>query len=228
MKKIVALLGCVLVLTSCVNETQVNNPAFQAKLNDINWKAQETSLTIGANGGLILTALRGNEKLVLTTSSANRGTYILGTTNQANFGSYTLTSGNTSQAFSTGAYPGPAFLTRKLTSGNAYTNDDSALTSGGSGTGLVFKITVNNIGAIATDTVKARGANYIAGDIVTVEGGNNNATFRVMNTQQSNGEIVIEEIENGTYTGSFKLNAVDANGQVITFSQGIFYRIPVN
>lgn len=228
MKKIVALLGCVLVLTSCVNETQVNNPAFQAKLNDIDWRSQETSITIGANGGLIITAIRGNEKIVLTTSSANPGTYILGSTNQANFGTYTLTAGPDSQSYTTGAYPGPAFLTRKLTPGNAYTNNTSALTSGGSGAGLVFKITVNGIGAIVTDTVKARGANYLAGDIVTVDGGNNNATFRVVNTQQSNGEVVIEEVENGTYTGSFKLNAVDVNGQVVTFSQGIFYRIPLN
>ncbi|NHN26576.1 hypothetical protein FIA58_012890 [Flavobacterium jejuense] len=228
MKKIIALLGCVLLLTSCVNETQVNNPAFQAKLNDVNWKSQETTLSIGANGGLIITALRGNEKLVLTTSSANRGTYILGTTNQANFATYTLKSGNVSDVFDTGAYPGPAFLTRKLTSGNAYVNNSSALTSGGSGSGLVFKITVNNIGAIATDTIKARGANYLAGDVVTVDGGNNNATFRVMNTQQSNGELVIEEVENGTYTGSFKLNVVNEDGQVVTFSQGVFYRIPIS
>ncbi len=228
MKKIIALLGFVLVLTSCVNETQVNNPAFQAKLNDINWRSQDTHLSIGPNGGLIITALRGNEKLELKTSSANPGTYILGTTNQANFASYTVTAGNTSNLFDTGAYPGPAFLTRKLTPGNAYVNNESALTTGGSGSGLVFKITVNNIGGIATDTIKARGTNYLAGDVVTIEGGNNNATFRVMNTQQSNGEVVIEEVENGTYTGTFKLNAVDEDGQVVTFSQGIFYRIPVN
>ncbi|VXB22759.1 conserved exported hypothetical protein [Flavobacterium sp. 9AF] len=228
MKKIVALFGCVLLLTSCVNETQINNPAFQAKFNDANWKSQETSLSIGANGGLIITALRGNEKLVLTTSAANPGTYILGTTNQANFGTYTLKSGTNTTIFDTGAFPGPAFLTRKLTSGNAYSASTSALTTGGSGSGLVFKITVNNLGAIVTDTIKARGANYLAGDVVTVDGGNNNATFRVLNTQQSNGEVVIQKVENGTYTGTFKLNAVDDDGQVVTFSEGIFYRLPIN
>ncbi|WP_130735791.1 DUF6252 family protein [Flavobacterium sp. J27] len=228
MKKIIALFGCVLLVTSCVNETQVNNPAFQAKLNDANWKSQETHLSIGVNGGLIITALRGNEKLVLTTSSANLGTYLLGTTNQANFGTYTLKTGNSTDVFDTDIFPGPAFLTRKLTSGNAYSASTSALTTGGSGAGLVFKVTVNSLGAIVTDTIKARGANYVAGDIVTLDGGNNNATFRVVNTQQSNGEIVIQKVENGTYTGTFKLNAVDDNGEVITFSQGVFYRIPVN
>lgn len=228
MKKIIALMGCVIMVTSCVNETQVNNPAFQAKLNDINWKSQETSLAIGPNGGLIITALRGNEELVLTTSSANPGTYLLGTTNEANFASYSLKSGINTTTYDTGAFPGPAFVTRKLTSGNGYANDDSALTTGGSGSGLVFRITVNSIGAILTDTIKARGANYVTGDVVTVEGGNNNATFRVVNTQQSNGEVVIEKVEDGKYTGSFKLNAVNDSGEVVTFSQGIFYRLPLN
>ena len=229
MKNIIAILVCFVVLTSCVNETQINNPAFQAKLNNVEWKSKETTVTAETNGGFMITAVRGNETLVLKTSSRNVGTYILGTTNQADFASYTITGlASALQTFSTDLYPGPVFSTRKLTPGNGYSNSETALTTGGSGSGLVYRITVNNIGGVATDTIKARGYDYFAGDIVTIEGGNNNATFRVLNVQQSNGEVVIESIENNTLTGTFKINMVDENGEVVTFSQGIFYKIPLN
>lgn len=229
MKKIVTIVGCFLLLTSCVNETQTNNPAFQGKLNNADWRSNETKVAIGANGGLEITAVRGSETLVIKTSSRNVGTYLLGTTNTADYASFKIKGlASAVQIYSTGLYPGPAFSTRKLTPGNAYANDNSALTTGGSGSGLVFKVTVNGIGAIATDTIKARGNDYIAGDIVTLQGGNNNATFRVLNVQQSNGEVVIESTENNTFTGTFKINMVDENGQVVTFSQGIFYKIPLN
>jgi hypothetical protein len=95
------------------------------------------------------------------------------------------------------------------------------------GSGFVLKITTNALGQIITDAIKARGVNYTAGDLVTVEGGNNDATFYVINVQQSNGEVVIEKSENGTFTGTFKLNAVNAAGKVVTFSQGNFYKVPV-
>lgn len=229
MKKILVLLGFFVMLTSCVNETQINNPAFQAKLNNTEWKAKETTVSIGTNGGLVITALRGNETLVLKTSSRNIGTYILGTTNQSDHASYTVKGlASALDEYGTDLYPGPAFMTTKLTPGNGYVNSESALTTGGSGSGLVFRVTVNNIGGIATDTIKARGTDYVAGEIVTLEGGNNNATFRVLNVQQSNGEIVIENTENNTFTGTFKINMVNENGQVVTFSQGIFYKIPLN
>ncbi|NJM80777.1 MAG: hypothetical protein HC854_16365 [Flavobacterium sp.] len=229
MKKIIALLGCFVILTSCVNETQINNPAFQTKLNNVEWRSKETTVKIGTNGGFEITAIRGNETIFMKTSSRNIGTYILGTTNQEDFASYTIQGlASNRQTFSTDLFPGPVFSTRKLTPGNGYVNSDTALTTGGSGSGLVYRITVNNIGGVATDTIKARGYDYFAGDIVTIEGGNNNATFRVLNVQQSNGEIVIENTENNTITGKFKINMVDENGEVVTFSQGIFYKIPLN
>lgn len=229
MKNLIAILGCFVVLASCTNETQINNPAFQAKLNNVEWKSKETTVTAGTNGGLVITAVRGNETIVIKTSSRNVGTYILGTTNQDDFASYTISGlASSRQTFDTDLYPGPVFTTRKLTPGNGYANSETALTTGGSGSGLVYRITVNNIGGVATDTIKARGYDYFAGDIVTIEGGNNNATFRVLNVQQSNGEVVIESIENNTFTGTFKINMVDENGQVVTFSKGIFYKIPFN
>ena len=67
----------------------------------------------------------------------------------------------------------------------------------------------------------------MAGDLITIVGGGNNATFRVVNVQSSNGEITIEEVDNGLYTGKFKFNVVNASGDVVTFSEGVFYKVPL-
>ncbi|KIX20790.1 hypothetical protein SY27_12975 [Flavobacterium sp. 316] len=228
MKKIVTILMSVVLLTSCVNETQDNTPAFQAKLNDTHWKARETSVSMDGNGGLIIKAYRGAEELILKTSSTGIGTYILGTTNSANSASYSIGTANNVEEYETSVVSGPVFSTKKMNSGTGYVLDDSAQTTGGTGVGLVFKIKVNSNGSISSDSIKARGADYRSGDLVTVQGGNNNATFRVLNVQQSNGEVVIEKVENGTFTGKFKLNAVNSDGDVVTFSQGVFFKIPLN
>jgi hypothetical protein len=82
-------------------------------------------------------------------------------------------------------------------------------------------------GTVTSITVVARGLGYAPGDVITIVGGNNNATFRVVNIQQSNGEIEIEEVSNGLFTGTFKLNAVNSEGEVITFSEGHFYKVPL-
>ena len=99
--------------------------------------------------------------------------------------------------------------------------------TGGSGSGLRVATQTTN-GTVTAITVVARGVGYRPGDIVTIVGGNNNATFRVINIQQSNGEIEIEEVENGLFTGKYKFNAVNEEGQVITFSEGVFYKIPLS
>ena len=36
---------------------------------------------------------------------------------------------------------------------------------------------------------------------------------------------MIEEIDNGKYSGTFKFNAVNSSGEVITFSNGVFYNV---
>ena len=45
--------------------------------------------------------------------------------------------------------------------------------------------------------------------------------------QQSNGEIKIEKIEDGLYSGKFKFNAINDEGEIVTFSEGEFYKIPL-
>src|SRR5690606_32441805 len=111
-----------------------------------------------------------------------------------------------------------------LTGGSSYENvGTGALTdTDGNGSGLRVAINVNNLGRVTLIHVVSRGDGYKAGDLVTILGGNNNATFRILNVQQSSGELVIEEVVNGTFTGSFKVNAADEDGNTVTFSEGVF------
>ena len=113
-----------------------------------------------------------------------------------------------------------------LTGGSNYTDTGygALTTTNGAGSGLKLAILANN-NRVASAYILSRGDGYKAGDLVTVESGDGNATFRVLNTQQSNGEIVIEEVHNGKYTGTFKFNAVSSSGEVITFSNGVFYKV---
>ncbi|WP_291106640.1 DUF6252 family protein, partial [Flavobacterium sp. UBA6195] len=105
-------------------------------------------------------------------------------------------------------------------------NATGAQTIGGSGSGLRVA-TTTNIGNVNSITVVSRGTGYRAGDLITIVGGNNDATFQVVNVQQSNGEVTITEVLDGRYTGKFKFNVVDEEGEVVTFSEGVFYKVPL-
>lgn len=82
-------------------------------------------------------------------------------------------------------------------------------------------------GAIVKVSIVSRGDGYYPGDQVTLVGGDNNAIVRILNTQTSNGEIVVESVENGLFTGTFKFSATDGNGGSISFSDGSFYNLPL-
>lgn len=116
-----------------------------------------------------------------------------------------------------------------LTGGTGYQSvGTGALTNtDGNGSGLRVAIKSNTNGNITSFYIVSRGDGYKAGDLITILGGDENATFRVLNVQQSSGEIVIESIEGGRFTGSFIVNAVDDQGNSVTFSEGVFYRIPL-
>lgn len=227
MKNILFLLVGVLSLTSCVNDVKTNTPALQAKLNNEVWRAKQAYVEV-ANGGLTITAFTFAETIVLKTSSTNPGTYVLGTTNQNNFISYTHEAGGVTSGYDTSIYAGPVYkISNIVSAGTGYTTTTNVETMGGSGSGLKLDVVANVTGGITGVTIVARGDGYRAGDIVNVIGGtSNNARVKILNVQQSNGEIVIEELENGKFTGTFKFNAVDSStGEVTTFSEGVFYKL---
>ena len=116
-----------------------------------------------------------------------------------------------------------------VTGGTGYqTLGTGALTeTTGAGSGLRVAIKTNTNGNVTSFYIVSRGDGYKAGDLITILGGDENATFRVMNVQSSSGEVIIESIDGGRFTGSFKVNAVDDTGNTVTFSEGVFYRIPL-
>ncbi|MBV2196036.1 MAG: hypothetical protein KUL78_05995 [Flavobacterium sp.] len=228
MKKIVSLLALVVAFSSCQEDLQTNNPAFQAKQNDAFWRANDARVSVDENGRMIITAFNQFETVTLETASTDPGVYVLGTTNQDNFASYSNDVDGFEDYYDTGLYSGPAYkVSPMINRGTAYQASAGAQTTGGSGSGLRVA-TQTTDGTVTAITVVARGVGYVPGDIITIVGGDNNATFRVINIQQSNGEIEIEEVENGLFTGKYKFNAVNEEGEVITFSEGVFYKIPLS
>lgn len=228
MKKLLSLIAVTVLFTSCQEDIRTNTPAFQATFNNAPWRANYSTASVGENGAMTITAYTQYETIVLETSGSNLGTYILGTENTSNFASYDFDSPEFSNSYDSRVYSGPAFrLSAIQNAGTGYVpNSTGAQTTGGSGSGLRVATTTLN-GAVTSITLVSRGSGYRAGDLVTIVGGNNNATFRVVNVQQSNGEITITEVLNGQYTGKFKFNVVDEEGEVVTFSEGVFYKVPI-
>jgi len=118
--------------------------------------------------------------------------------------------------------------------GTGYTDATSVATTGGSGSGLSVNIKANANGGVTEVTLLSRGNGYMAGDIVTITGGNLNSKFRVVNVQNSNGEIEITQFDNVkmTISGKFKFNAVNSNNNplsadVVNFQSGEFYNVQI-
>jgi len=231
MKRILSLVLFAAALASCNQDIKENNPAFQAKLNDVSWRALDANVTTGENGGFVISGFTTYEELVLETASKNPGTYVLGTTNQNNFASYYYANDGIELFYDTDIYLGPAYKIAAIVAvGANYSNSTNALTEPygtTTGSGLKLAIETNAAGGVTKVSIVSRGDGYKAGDQVTIVGGNNAARVRIQNVQQSNGEIVIESVENNLVTGTFKLNAADENGEMVTFSEGNFYKIPV-
>ena len=228
MKNIFYLFIASLVLSACTTDIQTNNPAFQAKFNDATWRANDARVSIDGDGRFVITAYTQYETIVLRASSSDLGTYVLGSTNQDSYASYDFDGLEFSSSYDTSLFSGPAYKVSNIVNvGTGYANSNNSQTTPvtGSGSGLKFAIETNVNGNITKVSIVSRGDGYVAGDIVSIVGGDNNARVRILNTQQSNGEIVIEEIDNGKYSGTFKFNAVNSSGEVITFSNGVFYNV---
>ncbi|MCL9768829.1 DUF6252 family protein [Flavobacterium sp. HXWNR69] len=226
MRKIISLLALLVIFSSCEEDIKTNTPAFQANLDNVFWRANDARVTVNPAGGLIITAYTPYETVTLETNSASVGTYILGTSDDSNFVTYDIDSPVLTNTYDSRVVAGPAYkISNLVNQGTLYTNNSAAQTTGGSGSGLrVATQTLN--GRVTSATIVSRGLGYVAGDLITVVGGNNNATFRVVNVQQSNGQITITEASDGKFSGTFNFSVVDQDGEVATFSDGFFYKVP--
>ena len=234
MKKIFFFIIIGTLFLSCEDNVQFNSPALQAQKNYSFWRAKDMSVSLNSSGQLEITAFSGFETIVMKTAANTVGTYEFGTTNTSNFATYTLdksqTEDNIDRVYSSAVVFGPVNkVSNLLSNGLNYINESIVeTTTSGTGNGLRFKITTNVNGSVSSVQVVSRGINYKSGDIVYLTGGNNNAAVQVVNTQQSNGVIKIEKIENGTYSGKFNFNVVDSSGDVVSYTEGIFYKVPLS
>ncbi len=234
MKRFLPLFLITLAFTSCQEDVQFSNPGFQALKDDVFWRANDARAYVDATGKLTINAYTEYELLTLNTTSTSLGKYVLGTTNSNNFASYTNSFEDLNLEYATAAVPGPVSNITLTAGGSGYTSTSSAITTGGSGSGLTVNLVANASGVVTSVAPSARGNGYLAGDLVTVAGGNVNCKFRVANVQNSNGEIEITEYDNVNFTisGKFKFNAINTNnspfgGPILNYQFGEFYKIPI-
>jgi hypothetical protein len=235
MKRFLPLFLIALAFSSCQEDVKFNNPGFQAQKDDVFWRANDARAYINETGKLTIEALTQYETVTLNTASADVGVYVLGTTNTNNSATYSSNFNDVELGYATIAVPGPVGLVNLTAGGSGYTAANSVATTGGSGSGLTVNTGTNANGVVNTLTVSSRGNGYVAGDLITISGGNVNAKFRVFNVQNSNGEIEITEYDelNFTVSGKFKFNAANLNqddpfgGPILNFQYGEFYRIPI-
>jgi hypothetical protein len=234
MKRFLSLLFVAVAMTSCQEDVKFNDPGLQGLKDDVFWTANDARAYLTGNGRLSIEALTDFEVLTLSTSSPNEGTYILGTTNLNNSAAYTSSFDGVDLEYATIAVPGPVGGITLVSGGTGYSSGTSVATAGGSGSGLTVNVVANSSGVVTSLILSSRGNAYMAGDLITVSGGNVNCRFRVQNVQNSNGEIKITEYDNVnmTVSGIFKFNAANTNnspfgGSILNFQYGEFYKIPV-
>ena len=233
MRKILSLIAIAFLINSCSEEVKFNDPGFQGLKDDVFWRANDARAYIN-NDKLTIEAYTAYEIVKLGTSSINVGKYSLGTTNVNNFASYSSNFNDVLLEYATIPTPGPVSGVVINNTGTGYSNATSVATTGGSGSGLSVNIEVNANGGVTKITLVSRGNGYLAGDLVTVTGGNLNCKFRVLNVQNSNGEIEITKYDEVkmTISGKFKFNAVNSNnnpfgGEVVNYQFGEFYNVQI-
>lgn len=234
MKRFLPLIVVLLVLSSCQEDVRFNNPGFQGLKDDVFWRANDARAYVSSTGKLSVEALTQYEQITLNTSGPNVGTYVLGTTNINNSATYSSNFNDIELEYATVAVPGPVSSISLVSGGTGYSSGTSVATTGGAGSGLTVNIVANASGVVTSVNISSRGNAYLAGDLITVAGGNVNCKFRVLNVQNSNGEIQITEYDdvNMTVSGKFKFNAANANnspfgGPILNFQYGEFYKIPI-
>ena len=234
MKKIASLIIVLILLSSCQEDVQFNNPGFQAYRDGVLFRGIDVKAFKSANGKISLQALAQDEELNLDVSNSTVGTYFLGTTNTNNLATYSSSFNDVILEYATVVVSGPVakIATPLISGGSTYVTGTGIATTGGSGSGLTVKTTVNASGTITEVKISSPGIDYLSGDIITITGGNNTAKFRVLNVEGSNGEITITENDGVTISGIFKFNAIINNGnseanELVNFQYGEFYKVPI-
>ena len=78
MKKSILILVVAFLFNSCSQSITFNKEAYQGFKNNFFWEANEYSVTVAKNGLLSITGGSTTDQMVISLSSAGKGTYILG------------------------------------------------------------------------------------------------------------------------------------------------------
>lgn len=231
MKKTISSFLILLAFCSCQDDVKFNSPSLQARKDNSFWKAVNYKATKNAAGKLTIEGYTQNETVSLQTSSANAGTYVLGTTNPINKAFYTINN-SVPSIYETAIVPGSVNKIVLSASGSGYTTADGLTVTGGSGTGLRVNVTANTSGDVTLIEIFSPGNNYIAGDLITITGGAQNAKFTIQNVAKSSGQIVITAYDGATVSGTFEFNAPVIKGntsdaELVSFKEGTFLKLPV-
>ncbi len=229
MKKLFSLFVIFIVFTGCSTDVTTNTPGFQAFKDDVLWRAIDVKAYVSGSGHLRIVGMAQNEEVELNLSSTDVGTYYLGSTDIENTAQYTSTFNDLFLTYLTYDVDGPILNINNpiITGGTGYTQGSFiTTTSSNGGSGLRVNTTVNDVGAVTAVKISSPGSNYELGDIITIDGGDNNSKFKISS------EIKITNNSDGTITGSFKFTAKNALfnpvvNELVSFQYGAFYKIPL-
>lgn len=229
MKKLFSLFVLTLLFFSCATEVTTNTPGFQAFKDDTLWRAIDVKAYLSIDGHLRILAMAENEQVELNISSSDVGSYYLASFDDENSADFSSTYNDLFLRYLTYDINGPILNINNpvLSGGTNYAENSFATTTSlGGGSGMTVETTVNDNGFVTGVLINSPGANYEAGDVITINGGDNNAKFKILS------EIKITDNSNGTLSGTFRFTAKNAISnptvnELVSFQYGAFYQIPI-
>jgi len=229
MKKLFSLFVLVFVFSGCSNEVTTNTPGFQAFKDDTLWRAIDVKAYVYIDGHLRILAMAQNETVELNLSSTDVGTYYFASVDDENTADFSLSYNGDFLRYLTYGVNGPILNINNpvVVGGTNYSEDFFvSTTSLGGGSGMTVDTTVDDNGFVTGVLINSPGSGYEAGDIITINGGDNNAKFKILSV------LEITDNSNGTITGTFRFTAKNAIpnptvNELVSFQFGAFHQLPL-
>ena len=229
MKKLVSLFVLVIVFSGCTSEVTTNTPGFQAFKDDTLWRAIDVKAYLDIDGHLRILAMAENEQVEINMSSSNVGTYYFASIDDENTADFSMGYNGDFLRYLTYDVNGPILNINNpvLAGGTNYSESFSASTTSlGGGSGMTVNTTVSDSGFVTGVLINATGSGYEPGDVITINGGDNNAKFKILSV------IEITDSSNGTVSGTFRFTAKNAIpnpavNELVSFQYGAFYQLPL-
>ena len=229
MKKLVSLFVLVIIFSGCSTEVTTNTPGFQAFKDDTLWRAIDVKAYLDIDGHLRILAMAENEQVEINMSSSNVGTYYFASIDDENTADFSMGYNGDFLRYLTYDVNGPILnINNPVLAGGTNYSDDFfvSTTSLGGGSGMTVNTTVSDSGVVTGVLISANGSGYEPGDIITINGGDNNAKFKILSV------IEITDSSNGTVSGTFRFTAKNAIpnpavNELVSFQYGAFYQLPL-